>query len=124
MSAWNILSLVGNDISSLHSDFLFLLKAAHASCFFLLMSSEFPRRLPRYLHVFHSVSDVLLIVYSSVLSWFTIKFLLVRIVGIVCLISSKMFLIVVAQDVSSAYCWSIVKAFCTLGVTLCLSALV
>ena len=70
------------------------------------MSSEFPRRLPRYLHVFQSVSDVLQIVYSSVLSWITIKFLLVWIVRIVCLISSIMFLFVVAQEVSSEYCVS------------------
>ena len=109
--ALKILSLTSRDISLLHSDFLFLLNAAHASCFLFAISSEFPSKLPKYLHCLQSVSEFLLIVYSSVLSWLTIRFLLVRIVGIVCLISVMMVLFVVTQEVSSAYCWSIVKAF-------------
>ena len=79
------------------------------------MSSEFPNRLPKYLHFLQSVLEFLLIVYSSVLSWLTIRFLFVSIVGIVCLISVMTFLFVVAQEVSCAYCCSIVKAFCTFG---------
>ena len=121
MRALKILSLTSRDISLLHIDFLFLLKAEHASCFLLAMSSEFPNKLPKYLHFLQSVFEFLLIVYSSVLSWLTIRFLFVSIVGIVCLISVMTLLLVVAQEVSSAYCWSIVKAFCTFGVTLCLS---
>ena len=94
---------------------MFLLNAAQANCFLLTMSSELPKKLPRYLHYFHSVFDVLLIVYSSVLSWLTMRFLFVRIVEIVCLISSMIFMFVVAQEVSSAYCCSMVKAFLYLG---------
>ena len=119
-----ILSLTAKEISLPHRDFLFLLKAAQSNCFLLAMSSEFPNKLPRYLHCFHSVFDVLLMVYSSVLSWFTMRFLLVRIVGIVCLFSSMAFIFVVAQEVSSAYCCSMVKAFCTLVIFLRLSAIV
>ena len=69
MRALKILSLTSRDISLLHIDFLFLLKAEHASCFLLAMSSEFPKRLPKYLHFLQSVLEFLLIVYSSVLSW-------------------------------------------------------
>ena len=63
--------------------FLFLLNAAHASCFLLLMSSEVPSKLPKYLQFFQLWSDVLLMLYSSVLSALTIRFLLVRILGTV-----------------------------------------
>ena len=121
-SASNILILTLRAILLLHSDFLFLLKAALASCFLLFMSSLFPRRLPRYLHFFQSSSSVcLFIVYSSVLSLFTIRFLSVNVLGIVCLIFSVTLLLVVIQDMSSAYCWSIVYAFCIFVTWRCLS---
>ena len=111
ISAWNILSLMGSEISLLQRDFLFLLKAAQASCFLLLISSLFPSKLPKYLHFFHSGFEVLLMLYSSVLSSFTIRFLFVRIPGTVFLISSIVSLLVVAHEVSSAYCCSMVKVF-------------
>ena len=111
ISAWKILSLIGSEISLLQRDFLFLLKAAQASCFLLHMSSLFPNKLPRYLHFFHSGFEVLLMLYSSVLSSFTIRFLFVRIFGTICLISSMVSLLVVAHEVSSAYCCSMVKVF-------------
>ena len=91
MRALKILSLVESVILFEHSTFLFLLKAAHASCFLLFMSSLMPNKLPKYLQFFHSWSDVLLISYSSVLSAFTIRFLSVSIWGIVCFISSVAF---------------------------------
>ena len=111
ISAWKILSLIGSEISLLQRDFLFLLKAAQANCFLLQMSSLFPNRLPKYLHFFHSGLEVLLMLYSSVLSSLTIRFLFVRIPGTICLISSMVSLLVVAQEVSSAYCCSMVKDF-------------
>ena len=102
--ALKILSLVESVILFEQSTFLFLLKAAHASCFLLLMYSLIPSRLPRYLQFFHFWSDVLLISYSSVLSAFTIRFLSVSIWGTVCFISSVAFWLVVILEMSSAYC--------------------
>ena len=68
-----------SDIFLEHKAFLFLLNAAQASCFLLLMSSEVPSKLPKYLQFFQLWSDVLLMLYSSVLSALTIRFLFVRI---------------------------------------------
>ena len=92
-----------------HSAFLFLLNAAHANCFLLLMSYDFPRsrssRLPRYLQFFQIWSDVLLLLYSSILSALTIRFLFVRILGTVffiLFISSLASKLIVIQDTSSA----------------------
>ena len=57
-----------------------MLNAAQANCFvFVLMSSDVPSKLPRYLLVFQIWSDVLLMLYSSVLSALMIRFLFVRI---------------------------------------------
>ena len=62
--ALKILTRTDSDIFLEHSAFLFLLNAAHANCFLLLMSYDFPRsrssRLPRYLQFFQLWSDVLL----------------------------------------------------------------
>ena len=103
-SASKILILISRAILLLHSDFLFLLKAALASCFLLLMSSLFPKRLPRYLQFFQLLFEFLFIVYSSVLSLLMIKFLSVSTAGMVCFMLSVNFWLVVIQDMSSAYC--------------------
>ena len=105
INASKILILISRVILLLQSDFLFLLNAALANCFLLLMSSWFPSRLPKYLQCFHFwSSEFLFIEYSSVLSWLIIKFLSVSTVGMVFLIFSVTVLLVVIHEMSSAYC--------------------
>ena len=115
--ALKILRRTESEIFLEHSAFLFLLKAAHASCFLLFTSSGVPSKLPRYLQVFQLSSVVvLLMLYSSVLSGLTIRLLLVRIAGMVFFISSLASLLVVIHETSSAYCCSIRYDFWFFGV--------
>ena len=111
----NILRRTDSEILE-HYEFLFLLNASQASCFLLLMSSVVPSKLPKYLLFFQLWSDVLLMLYSSVLSALTIRFLFVRIFGTVFFITSLASRLVVTsmQETSSSCCCSIRYAFFTL----------
>ena len=111
ISASKILSLILRCILFDVRHFLFFLKASHANIFLLFMSSSFPSKLPRYLQVFQSWLEFLFIVYSSVFSWFTSRFLFVRVFGTVFFIYSLALMLVVIHEISSAYCWSIMYSF-------------
>ena len=70
-----LLSLDVRGLWLVHKIVLYLLNVAQANCFLLFISSEFPNRDPRNLHFFQSSFPFLFILYSSVLSSFTSRFL-------------------------------------------------
>ena len=83
--------------------FLFFLKASHANSFLLFMSSS-------SLGIYNfSNHDLMIYLLSIILffSGFTSRFLSIRAFGTVFFIYSFALLLVVIQDMSSAYCWSI-----------------
>ena len=89
-----------------HKIVLYLLNVAQANCFLLFISSEFPNRDPRNLHFFQSSFPFLFILYSSVLSSFTSRFLSFSSFAAISFMLSFTSSTLVTQLVSSAYCCS------------------
>ena len=77
--------------------------------FLLVISFLVSSILPKYLQDFHASSPFLLMVYSSVLVSFTLRFLSLSFCGMVFFITSILCFDVDAHPVSSAYCWSMMR---------------
>jgi len=86
-----------------------------ASFFRFSISFTVSSLLPTSLQSFHSLVEFLEMVYFSVLDSFTNKFLSFKTSGIIVSIFSSTVLLVDAQLISSAYCWSSVNIMFSVG---------
>ena len=84
------------------------MKAMYVRFFRRSMSVSVSSNFPRYLHFFQSFFCVLLIVCCIVFFSFIVKFLSYKIGAIFFIALFMMFLLLLINPMSSAYCWSII----------------